>query len=451
MKKIRIGSGAGYAGDRLEPALELMEKGNLDYIIFECLAERTIAIAQEQKIKNPDKGYNGLLEYRMDKVLPLCVEKRVKVITNMGAANPQAAAAVIKRMAEEKGIERLKIASVLGDDIYGDIEKYMDYDVLELETKLENIKDQIVSANVYIGADGVVEALTNGADIVVTGRIADPALVLAPIMHEFGWTSEEYDKIGKGIMIGHLLECAGQITGGYFADPGYKDVSELWKLGFPIAEIDENGEVVITKVEGSGGRVTTQTCKEQLIYEIHDPAAYVTPDGIADYSNITMKEIAPDRVEVKGAVGREKPDTLKVSIGYRDCYIGEGEMSYGGSGAYERAKLAGEIVKKRLEYTGVNIEELRIDYIGINSLYKDQISDAMFENRSACKEVRLRVSGRTAERSDAVKIGNEVEALYTNGPAGGGGATQGVKEIISIASIFVPREDIKIEVNYEEV
>lgn len=451
MKKIRIGSGAGYAGDRLEPALELMEKGNLDYIIFECLAERTIAIAQEQKIKNPDKGYNGLLEYRMNKVLPLCVEKRVKVITNMGAANPQAAAAVIKRMAEEKGIKGLKIASVLGDDIYGDIEKYMDYDVLELETKLENIKDQIVSANVYIGADGVVEALKNDADIVVTGRIADPALVLGPIMYEFGWDSEEYDKIGKGIMIGHLLECAGQITGGYFADPGYKDVHELWKLGFPIAEVDENGEAVITKVEGSGGRVTTQTCKEQLIYEIHDPSAYVTPDGIADYSNITMKEIFLDKVEVKGATGREKPDTLKVSIGYRDCYIGEGEMSYGGSGAYERAKLAGEIVKKRLEYTGVNIEEFRVDYIGINSLYKDQISDNMFKDRSACKEVRLRISGRTEERSDAVKIGNEVEALYTNGPAGGGGAAQGVKEIISIASIFVPREDIKIEVNYEEV
>ncbi|ABR50321.1 protein of unknown function DUF1446 [Alkaliphilus metalliredigens QYMF] len=450
MKTIRIGSGAGYAGDRLEPAVELMEKGNLDYIIFECLAERTIAIAQEEKLKNPDKGYNGLLEYRMDKVLPLCVEKKVKVITNMGAANPQSAAIVIKKMAEEKGIKGLKIAAVLGDDIYDKIDKYMDYDVLELDAKLKDIKDQVISANVYIGADGVVEALKNGADIVVTGRIADPALVLGPILYEFGWDSEDHEKIGKGIMIGHLLECAGQITGGYFADPGYKDVPELWKLGFPIAEINENGEVVITKVDGSGGTVTTQTCKEQLIYEIHDLTAYVTPDGIADYSDVTMEQIGLDRVEIKGATGKKKPDTLKVSMGYRDCYIGEGEMSYGGSGAYERAKLAGEIVKKRLEYTGVNIEEFRIDYIGINSLYKDQISDAMIRERSVCKEVRLRVSGRTAERMDAVKIGNEVEALYTNGPAGGGGATQGVKEIVSIASIFIPREDIKIEVNYEE-
>ncbi|MBB6215020.1 hypothetical protein HNQ80_001109 [Anaerosolibacter carboniphilus] len=452
MKTIRIGSGAGYAGDRLEPALELMEKGNLDYIMFECLAERTIAIAQEQKLKNPDKGYNGLLEYRMDKVLPLCVEKGVKVITNMGAANPKAAAKVIKKMAEEKGIKGIKIAAVDGDDVLDQIDRYMEYDILELEnTKLKDMRDQIVSANAYIGAEGIIEALKNGADIIVTGRIADPALALGPIMYEFGWDYEEYAKVGKGIMIGHLLECAGQITGGYFADPGHKDVEDLWNLGFPIAEVSENGDVVITKAEGTGGKVTTATCKEQLLYEIHDPSTYLTPDGIADYSNVTMKQIGKDQVLVQGASGRPKPYTLKVSLGYKDCFIGEGEMSYGGSGAYERAKLAGEIVKKRLEMTGVNIDEFRIDYIGVNSLYKDQISDVMLKDRGLCGEVRLRVSGRTKERSDAIKIGNEVETLYTNGPAGGGGATQAVKEIVSIASIFIPRDDIKIVVSYEEV
>ncbi|AOT69375.1 acyclic terpene utilization AtuA family protein [Geosporobacter ferrireducens] len=451
MKTIRIGAGAGYAGDRLEPALEIMEKGSLDYIVFECLAERTIAIAQEQKLKDPGKGYNGLLEYRMNKVLPLCVEKKVKVITNMGAANPLAGAKAIKKIAEEKGIKGLKIAAVLGDNIFENIDKYLDYDVLELETKLETIKDQIVSANAYTGVDGIVEALENDADIIITGRVADPSLVLAPIMYAFGWNCDEYDKIGKGIMIGHLLECAGQITGGYFADPGYKDVDDLWNLGFPIAEISENGDVVITKVEKTGGNVTTATCKEQLIYEIHDPSTYITPDGIADYTNITMEQIEKDRVLVKGATGRPKTDTLKVSIGYKDCFIGEGEMSYGGTGAYDRAKLAGEIVEKRLKATGVKVEELRIDYIGINSLYRDQISDAMFHDRSLCKEIRLRVSGRTINRSDAVKIGNEVEALYTNGPAGGGGATLGVKEIVSIASIFIPRDDIQTQIHYEEV
>lgn len=451
MHKIRIGSGAGYGGDRLEPALELMEKGNLDYIIFECLAERTIAIAQEQKLKNPDKGYNGLLEYRMEKVLSLCVEKKVKVITNMGAANPEAAARTVKKMAEAQGIKGLKIAAVLGDDISSKIDEYTEYNVLELDQSLKHLENKIISANVYLGTEGIMEALKNDADIIITGRVADPALTLAPIMYEFGWSSEDYDLIGKGIMIGHLLECAGQITGGYYADPGYKDVPDVWNIGFPIAEISEDGEVVITKVEGSGGIITTGTCKEQLIYEIHNPSAYVTPDGIADYTNVTMSQIDKNKVLIKGAVGRAKPDTLKVSIGYKDCFIGEGEISYGGSGAYERAKLAGEIVKKRLEYTGVEIEELRIDYIGVNSMYKDHISNHMLGDKSYCKEVRLRVSGRTKERKEAEKIANEVETLYTNGPAGGGGAIKAVKEIVSIASIFIPREDINIQTVYEEV
>lgn len=451
MKTIRIGSGAGYAGDRLEPALTLMEKGNLDYIIFECLAERTIAIGQEQKLKNPNKGYNELLEYRMDQVLPLVKEKSVKVITNMGSANPEAAAEVIREIALKKGITGLKIAAVLGDDISGRIQQYMDYDVLELNTKLKAIENKIISANAYIGVEGIIEALKKGADIIVTGRVADPSLVLAPIMYEFDVKEDDYDRIGKGIMTGHLLECAGQITGGYFADPGLKDVPELWNLGFPIAEISEDGEVVITKVEGTGGQVTTATCKEQLIYEIHDPAAYITPDGVADYTNITMEQIGKDRVLIKGATGKPKTDTLKVSIGYQDCFIGEGEISYGGSNAYEKARLGAEIVVKRLGSTGVKYDELRVDYIGVNSLYKEHISNGMFTVPPKNTEVRLRVSGRTATKAEAVKIANEVEALYTNGPAGGGGATKSAKEIVSIASIFIPRSHIKIKVIYREV
>ncbi|QGU94076.1 acyclic terpene utilization AtuA family protein [Clostridium bovifaecis] len=451
MKTIRIGSGAGYAGDRLEPAVELMEKGNLDYIAFECLAERTIAIAQEEKLKNPDKGYNNLLEHRMEKVLPLCAKKHIKVITNMGAANPYSAVKVIKKMAEEKGIKGLKIAAVLGDDIFGSIDKYMDYNVLELGTKLKALEGKIVSANAYVGVDGIVEALKNGADIIITGRVADPALFLAPIIYEFGWDTNDYNLIGKGIMTGHLLECAAQVCGGYFADPGYKDIPDAWNIGFPIAEVSENGDVVITKVEGTGGMVSTATCKEQIIYEIHDPSSYITPDGIADFTGITMEQIGKDRVLIKGATGREKTETLKVSVGYMDCFIGEGEISYGGSGAYERAKLAGEIVEKRLEYIGAEIEELRVDYIGLNSLYKDYISNSMVSDRSQCGEVRLRVSGRTKDRKNAELIANEVEALYTNGPSGGGGAVKSVKQIGSIASIFVPRSDIKIEVLYEEV
>ncbi len=450
MKKIRIGAGAGYGGDRIEPAIELMEKGDLNYIIFECLAERTIAIAQEEKLKDPTKGYNGLLEYRMRKVLPLCKEKGIKVVTNMGAANPESAVRVILNLAEELNIKGLKVAAVLGDDISQSIENYMHLEVLELKNPLESIREKIVSANVYLGIEGIVEALENGADIVVTGRCADPALVLAPLVHEFGWSESQLDLRGCGILAGHLLECAGQITGGYFADPGYKEVPDLWKLGFPIAEVSETGDILIEKVDGSGGLITTATCTEQLLYEIHDPSTYITPDGIADYTAITMEQVAKDKVCIKGGKGRVRPETLKVSIGYKDSFIGEGEMSYGGSNALAKAQLAAEIIRNRLPIIGCEVDELRIEYVGFNSLYGTKIGEVL-NREHTLGEVRLRVSGRTKTRAMAQMIANEVEALYTNGPSGGGGAMQSVKEVVAIGSIFIPRSDIHVNITYKEV
>lgn len=451
MKKVRVGSGAGYGGDRIEPAVDIMTYGNLDYIIFECLAERTISLAQLEKLKDKNKGYNELLEYRMEKIIPLCVEKKVKVITNMGAANPLAAAEVIKRIAEEKNIKNLKIAAVLGDDVFSEIKSYMDYEIIETGEKIESIKDKIISANAYIGVKGIIEALENNADIIITGRVADPALVLAPLIYEFGWKEDEYDKLAKGIVAGHLLECGAQVCGGYYADPGYKDVPDLWNIGFPIADIYEDGEINLSKLEKSGGVISTETCKEQLIYEIHDPKNYLTPDIIADFSEISVEDMGKDRVSIKGAKGKKKTSLLKTSVGYKDCYIGEGEISYGGSGAYERAKLAGDVIKKRLEYIKLPIEELRIDFIGVNSLFKDKISDSISNFRSDYTEVRLRVAARTKTKEDAKIIGNEVEALYTNGPAAGGGVRKYVREIISIASILIPEESIKTEVVYREV
>lgn len=451
LETIRIGSGAGYAGDRIEPALDLIEYGNIDYIVFECLAERTIALAQLQKLKDPSKGYNDLLEYRMEKVLPACIKNKVKIITNMGAANPVAAAKVIKKMAKDMGIKGLKIAAIIGDDILDNIDKYLDYSLLETGEKLSSIYPKIISANAYIGAEGIVKALKNGADIVIGGRIADPSLYLGPIMYEFGWQNDHYDLIGKGILAGHLLECASQVTGGYFADPGYKDIPELWNIGFPIAEISREGEIIVTKLEGSGGMVTAATCKEQILYEIHDPSSYITPDGIADFSNVEVKEIGKDRVLVRGATGRKGNDLYKVNIGYKDCYIGEGEISYGGPGAIERAQLTGEIIKKRLEYLKVPLDELRIDYIGFNSLYQDTMGTRIAHGQNYFPEIRLRVAARTSSRADAEIIGNEVESLYLNGPAGGGGARKYVRDIVSIASIFIQRSDINIDVLYEEV
>ncbi len=451
MRKIRIGSGAGYGGDRIEPAIELVERGNLDYIIFECLAERTIALAQLQKLKDPDKGYNEWLESRMTRILPACVERQVKIITNMGAANPRAAAAKIKEIAIELGLSSINIAVVLGDDVYHLIEKYGELPLMETGEKLKTLGTSIVSANAYVGAEGIVKALRQGADIVVTGRAADPALVLGPLMHEFGWPFDDYPMLGKGILAGHLLECGCQITGGYFADPGYKDVPDIWNLGYPIAEVDEFGNLSIGKLDGTGGFVRPATVKEQILYEIHDPVNYITPDVIADFSRLYVKEIMEDLVEVSGAGGKAKSGFLKTSIGYRDGFIAECEISYGGSGAYERAKLAGQIVEKRLAVSQIPIEELQIDYIGVNSLYRDPLSGRLNGDFDRHRDVRLRVAGRTRHAHDGERIAYEVDSLMTNGPAGGGGVRLHVREIIAIGSILIPNGDIRIEVLHEEV
>ena len=448
MKKIRIGCGAGYAGDRIEPAIELVKGGKLDYIVFECLAERTIAIAQQDKAKNPDKGYNHLLEDRMRAILPIAKEMGVKIISNMGAANPISAINKTAEIARELGLSGLRLAAVTGDGITEGIGEFYDNEVLELGCKLAELSDKIVSANAYTGAEGILAALEGSADIILTGRVSDPSLVIAPLIHEFGWSNEP-DKIGQAVLAGHLLECAGQVTGGYYADPGFKEVPNLAALGFPLIEMGEDGSFIITKVEGSGGMVTTQTCKEQLLYEIHDPQSYLTPDAIADFSKVRFTELEPDVVQATGATSFKKPDNLKVSIGYKDCFIGEGEIHYGGRNALARAKLAGEVVAKRLEIINAEVEELRIDYIGSNSLYMDKISNTLKHHGSP--EIRLRISGRTKDAKNAAKIANEVEALYTNGPAGGGGATKAVFEIISICSIFIPREAVKTIVTYTEV
>ncbi|WP_051629978.1 acyclic terpene utilization AtuA family protein [Lacrimispora aerotolerans] len=448
MKQIRIGSGAGYGGDRIEPAIDLIERGNLDYIIFECLAERTISLAQKAKQKNPELGYNELFEYRFDKILDALKDHKVKVITNMGAANPESAAVRCLEMAKEKGFEKLKIAYVKGDDIGDRLGDYLDYPVLETGGSLSEIQGEILSANGYIGIQGIVDALRNGADIIITGRVADPSLALGPLVYEFGWSMEDYDKLGKGTWIGHLLECAGQVTGGYFADPGYKDVPELWNLGFPMIEVDETGNGIITKLPGTGGMVTSETVKEQTLYEIQDPENYFTPDVIADFSKVKIEEAGKDRVRISGASGKAPTGNYKTSVGYHDCYIGEGQISYGGGNAVAKAQLAKEILEKRFEKIGLVYDEIRFDFIGMNSLYGDSISKQL--NSGNIAEVRLRVVARVKTIAEAELVGNEVEALYTNGPSGGGGATKNIKDIVSIASIFIPVEDFTISVGYLE-
>ncbi|MCP9628546.1 DUF1446 domain-containing protein [Rhodopseudomonas palustris] len=433
MRTIRIGSGAGYSGDRIEPAVELAEEGDIQYLGFECLAERTIALAQQDKMKNPEAGFDPLLERRMRAVLPICKARGIKVITNMGAANPRGAAAATARIAKALGVKDLKIAAVGGDDVL-EACRAGDYPFLEFSGRVADLGNRLLSANAYLGAEPIVRALAAGADVVITGRVSDPALFLAPLIHEFGWALDDWHRLGKGVLVGHLLECAGQITGGYFADPGVKDVAGLARLGFPIGEVTEDGDVVITKVPGSGGAVTEATCKEQLLYEIHDPANYIQPDVIADFSQVRVEQIGLDRVRVTGATGKPATDTFKTSVGFIDSYVGEGQMSYAGPGAVARARLALDIVRERLELCGVRLDEVRYDLIGINALHGAELSKG-----HEPYEVRVRVAGRSNSRDEAVLVGNEVETLYTNGPAGGGGAFKVTREVIAVASVLVPK------------
>lgn len=444
MRTIRIGSGAGYSGDRIEPAVELAEKGNINYIVFECLAERTIAIAQNAKLNDPTKGYDPLLTERFEAVLPICKKNDIKIITNMGAANPQAGAAKVREIAARLGLGKLKIAAISGDDVVEAL-KVSDTKILETGAPASSMASVLVSANAYVGAAPMVEALANGADVIITGRVADPSMFLAPQIHEFGWSQDDWDKIGKGTAVGHLLECGGQVTGGYYAEPGKKDVADLARLGFPIAEVSEDGAIVITKVEGSGGKVTEHTCKEQILYEVHDPKTYLTPDVTADFSQITFTEIAPNRIQVGGVTGRARTDTLKVSVGYNDGYMGEGQISYAGPGALARGQLALEIVKERLKITGVKASELRFDLIGVNSIHADVLAPAPEPT-----EVRVRVTGRCDSMKEAVRIGNEVETLYTNGPASGGGATKSAKQVVAMLSALFPRDKVVPVIEYLE-
>ena len=433
MKKIHLGAGAGYSGDRIEPAVELAEKGDIQYLVFECLAERTIALAQAARLKDPALGYDPLLEARMKAVLAPCRARGIRIITNMGAANPIAAAGKVTEIARAMGLRGLKVAAVTGDDVLEHVRKGS-FAIDESAEPASSLGDRLVSANAYLGAKPIVDALAGGADIVITGRVSDPALFLAPQIHELGWAMDDWTRLGRGIAVGHLLECAAQVTGGYFADPGYKDVPDLARVGFPVAEVSEDGSAVITKVPGSGGMVTRATCTEQLLYEIHDPTRYYQPDVVADFSKVTLTPEGHDRIRVAGAAGTPKTGTLKVTVGYLDSYLGEGQISYAGPGALARGRLALDILLARLHSTGLRCREVRGELIGVDAILGPRLSDRQGEPN----EVRVRLAARTDSLDDAILVGNEVEAMYLNGPAGGGGARSWAKEIIGVVSVLIP-------------
>lgn len=448
-QSIRIGSGAAWWGDRIEPAQRNAQSGDLDYLCFETMAEATVSAAQVRARKDPTfPGYDTYLEDRMRAVLPACVHRGTKIISNQGWINPEGAALKTIELLRELGLSGVKVAAVNGSIITDEVLSLTDT-IMESGLPTQSLAKEMISAEVYMGAEPIVEALANGADIVLTGRVADPSIFVAPMMHEFSWDPLDHARVGQGSGIGHLLECGAQVTGGYFADPGFKDVPCPWDFAFPIAIVEPDGSAIITKVAGSGGTINTQTIKEQLLYEVHDPANYITPDVVVDFTTTRIDDMGNDQVRVSCIGGKPRTPTLKVSIGCTEGFIGEDMFFYAGPGALRRAELAKSILQERFNIVKLNAEEVRIDFLGLNAIH----GPATPQNAPEPYEIAVRVAARTTTRQEAEKVGREVDGMAVSGVAHTGKRVphqDRVREIIGVWSSLVDRTAVKASISYFE-
>lgn len=444
---LRIGGAAGFSGDRTDaagPVVDaLVRAGGPAVLIFETLAERTLALAQLARRADAKAGYEPLLDAMLQPVLARCLAHGIRIVGNFGAANPRSAALRLREMARALGLPPPRIAVIHGDDLSGPEHR------AALQAALGEAAAQrpLVSANAYLGAAPIAEALREGAQIVVAGRVADPSLTVGPAMAHYGWREDDWDRLARATMAGHLLECGAQVTGGYYADPGVKDVPDLAHLGYPIAEIEADGHCTLTKPEGTGGCVDVHTVTEQLLYEVHDPAAYVTPDVVADISGARLSEEGPDRVRLGGVRGHPRTGTLKVNACFETGWLAEGEISYAGPRAAARARLAAQVVAERLDGIG----HLRADLIGMASIFGDDDGTwlARHDGQEAA-DVRLRLALRHTERTQAERLLREVVALYTCGPAGGGGVRTALRPTLGTLSCLLPRDQVRASVEIIE-
>jgi len=434
-----VGCGAGFSGDRVDaiaPVVDTLAKcPGRRVLILETLAERTLALAQLARREDPDKGYEPLLQSMLAPVLACCLQHRIRIVGNFGAANPVAAARVIDRMAHGMGLRPPRIAVLRGDDmmVHPQVRQWQ-------SAGPATPCGALVSANAYLGAEQIAQALDDGADIVVTGRVADPSLTVGPAMAHYGWSPDDWPRLGAATMAGHLLECGAQVTGGYFADPGFKHVPALHNVGFPIARIDADGHCVIGKANGTGGVVDGRTVKEQLLYELHDPGAYLTPDVTADITQARVAEVGENRVALKGVQGHPRPETLKVSAFYEGGWLAEGEISYAGPRAEARARLAADVLRLRAD----SGQPLRFDLIGVCSILADDGGRMLGAIAAGgARDVRLRVAGKFQTLEAAEHLLHEVNALYTCGPAGGGGVRTAIRRRLETRSFYVDRAGIE--------
>ena len=436
---LAVGCGAGFSGDRVDAAAPvvatLVERGGPAALIFEMLAERTLASAQLARRADPALGYEPLLELELRPVLADCLRHGITIVGNFGAANPRGAARRVLQLASELGLPRPRVAVVAGDD-----QSHTEGRAL-LRSCLDGDFDdaRFVCANAYLGAAEIAAAIRAGAQVVVTGRVADPSLTLGPAMAHFGWAEDDWDRLAGATMAGHLLECGAQVTGGYFADPGVKDVPGLDDVGFPIAEIAADGSCIVGKAAGTGGLVDIRTVKEQLLYELHDPAAYLTPDVVADISSAEVRQLGPDRVSLSGVRGHARTPTLKANLFFDGGWLGEGEISYAGRNAEARARLAMDVMARRC---GREMD-LRFDLIGACSILGDDGGSLLRSTPvGALRDVRLRVAGRHGQVEPVDRLLRELTALWTGGPAGGGGVRVSKRQRLSMRSCLVPRAQV---------
>ncbi len=449
-----IGGGQGFWGDSNDAAIHMVRNSNINYLACDYLAELTLSIMARQKLKNPNAGYARDFLGMMKECGKEAYEKGIKVLTNAGGMNIKGLVDALAEQAAGQGLKGMKIGYVLGDEISSEIPRLlaegMTFDNIDDVGNFNEVRDKIFNANVYFGHEPTLACLEQGADMVITGRSTDSALFLAPCIHELGWKADDWNNLARGIMAGHLLECGGQGAGGNY-DYDWRGVPRMDELGFPIAEVSEN-DFVITKAPDCGGIICEQSCKEQFLYEVHDPANYITPDVTVDISQATLRQARDNRVRVGNVRGKEKPEMLKVSMGYHAGYKVAGMLSFAWPDAYEKAQYAADIIMKKMRRKGLKAEEVRIDYIGVNALHL-AVAETDPDKLKDLNEVVMRIAVRTLTKEEAYKLVPEIAPLQLNGPPGASffGGRAKVQEVIGLWPTLIPRDAVRLTSHILEV
>jgi hypothetical protein len=453
---VRLGAGSGFWGDALDPAMEVLREGNVEYLCFDFLAELTMALLQRQRQKNPQAGYIPDAVQAMKAMMPLARERGTRLISNGGGVNPRSGAEKIVEDARALGLQGTRVALVEGDDLLGRLDELLASGLRlpHMETGDEDfarVRGRVVAANVYTDASGIVEGLQGGADVVIAGRVSDNALYVAPVVKEFGWRYDDAhaDRIAAAITLGHIVECASACTGGMSSR--FAEMPHMGRVGFPIVDFHADGSAEIGKVPGSGGRVDAHTVKEHLVYEIADPRAYLMPDGVADFTSLELQEVGPDRVRVSGVKGRGRPDTLKLVIGYQDGWIGESLAFFPWPHAYQRAQKARETMLERFERMGLLADQVHFDFVGLNVLHGPAAPLPDAKQLADCNEVGLRCAVRTRTAEEAEKVRRAGSHLWIMGPGGTSfGTPMKPRPVVSLWPTLIPRELVRQTVSILE-